>query len=115
MEVENVLSKTKYDGVEYKDPPSYSTISYDQCIDIVDSLKQCITKAKYADSNSTTIQKNYKYLIYYPEEELKNCVMYKQFLSNNKNLNIIVKDKTNIHTHYNIYYNKNKQILNLEL
>jgi hypothetical protein len=34
---------------------------------------------------------------------------------NNENLNIVVKDKTTIHTHYNIQYDKSTKTLNLEL
>jgi hypothetical protein len=80
MEVGSSLYKTKYDSIEYKDPPSFATISYQHCVDIVDSLKQCIIKAKNSHSNTTSIQKDYKHLIYYPENELKNCVVYKQFV-----------------------------------
>lgn len=115
MEIEHSLIKEKPNGVEYKDPPSFTTISYQHCIDIVESLKHCIIKAKNSDSNTISIQKDYKYLIYYPEYELNKCVAYKEFLLNNQNLNIVVKDKTNIHNHYNVHYDKSIQTLNIEL
>jgi hypothetical protein len=115
MEIERSLIKEKPNGVEYKDLPSFATISNDHCIDIVESLKHCITKATNSDSNTTSIQKDYKHLIYYPEYELNKCVAYKEFLLNHKNLNIVVKDKTNIHRHYNVHYDKSKQSLNIEL
>jgi hypothetical protein len=97
---------------------SISTIKNNNCIDIIKTMEMCINSTIESKSNMVSMQKNYLHPIYYPVDELKECVSFNRFIIkpvNGKKLNVGITDKMNTQLYYTVTYNIEHNNINLQL
>jgi hypothetical protein len=95
-------------------PPPIEKIKYNNCLDIMETFRYCIKTTHETQSNITSIQKNYLHPIYYPVNELKECVAFRRF-ETNQPIKINITDKMNTEIYYMTTYDRNKNELHLQL
>ena len=112
---ESVKNKQKYESTEYKPPPPIEKIKYENCLDIVNTLQNCMKSSNISNTkNIVSIQKKYTHPIYYPANELKQCVAFDRFQSNEK-IKINISDKMNTQIYYTVTCDKANQNIHLQL
>lgn len=97
-------------------PIPISTIKNNNCIDIIKTMELCIESTIKTRANLISMQKNYAHPIYYPVEELKECVSFNRFINKpEKPLNIDITDKMNTQIYYTVTYNAEQNKMHLQL
>jgi hypothetical protein len=95
-------------------PPPISVIKNNNCFDMVQIMKNCMKTAMNLNVNVISMQKNYAHPIYYPIEEIRECVFLNRFETKEK-IKVDITDKMNTQIHYTVTYDNINNKIHLQL